>query len=121
MSGVKILLDGARGVFIPRDFNDCFSMKSWNLADDDEDLVVLREGPDHEWYWDAWVSVMSKAVYFDGQGNKWYLWQDGDLFAYCEALMTDEEYEGFYGEPRAERDLDNNEQSDWYDTSAELR
>jgi hypothetical protein len=118
MSGIKILLDGARGVFIPRDFNDCFVMKSWNLEDNDEDLAILREGPAHDWYWEAWDSIMDKAYYLDGNGYRWSLYQDGDLFAICNELMSDEEYEGFYNESRDP--LDNNEQAAWYDTSAEL-
>lgn len=117
MSGIKILLNDSRGVFIPRDFNDCFCMKSWGLKDDDSDLVTLREGPDNEWYWEAWDSVLNKAKYVDGNGYVWFLHQEGDLFAYCKELMTDEEYEDFFGDSR---DIDNNEQARWYDTSAEL-
>ena len=122
MSGIEILLSDHRGVYIPRDFAEFdHSISSWGIPEDDADLVTLRQGPEAEWYWDAWDSVLSRAVFVDGRGNRWRLWQDGDLFAYCEALMTDDEYEGFYGEPRRELDLDNNEQAAWYDTSAELR
>lgn len=121
MSGIEILLSDSRGVFIPQAFADQFDAQSWGFAEDDADLVTLRNGPDAEWYWDAWDAIVQRALYTDANGNRWFLSQDGDLFAYCEALMTDEEYEGFYGEPRPERDLDNDEQSAWYDTSAELR
>lgn len=122
MSGIQLILSDNAGVYVPQCFaNFDHSIRSWNIDEDDVDLVTLRHGPDAEYYWDAWDSVLSRAVFTDARGNRWYLWQDGDLFAYCEALMTDEEYEGFYGEARPERDLDNNEQSAWYDTSAELR
>lgn len=107
MSGMMLLLDSARGVYIPRYFNDCFSMKSWNIEDNDSDLAILREGPENEWYWEAWDSILTRAVYIDGNGHRWYLYQDGDLWAYCRELMTDEEYEGFYGEPREETELEN--------------
>jgi len=107
MSGMMLLLDGSRGVYIPRDFNDCFSMKSWNIEDNDSDLAILREGPENEWYWEAWDSILTRAVYIDGNGHCWYLYQDGDLWAYCRELMTDEEYEGFYDEPREEVEREN--------------
>lgn len=122
MSGIELILTDSRGIFIPRDFaNFDHSIRSWNIDEDDVDFVTLRQGPDAEYYWDAWDSVLSRAVFVDARGNRWYLYQDGDLFAYCQDLMTDEEYENFYGEPRPECDLDNDEQSAWYDTSAELR
>lgn len=101
MSGLELLLSDRRGVFIPRDFAGFdHSMRSFNIDDDDADLQILREGPDHEHYWDAWDSVMSRAKFTDSKGNDWYLTQDGDLWLYCEALMSDEEYENFFGEVR---------------------
>lgn len=121
MSGIELLFSDNLGVYVPRYFARGFDPAAWNIAEDDSDWLTLMDGPDGEWYWDAWDSIISRAVHVDPKGNRWYLWQDGDLFAYCEALMTDEEYEGFYGEPRPERDLDNTEQEAWYDTSAELR
>lgn len=121
MSGVQLLMGDSAGVFLPRQFAHAFDAAFWGIAQNDSDWMTVMNGPDEEWYWDAWQSVLDRAFHIDPNGNKWYLWQDGDLFAYCEDKMTDEEYEGFYGEPRPERDLDNDEQSAWYDTSAELR
>lgn len=99
MSGLELLLSDRRGVFIPRDFAEFdHSIRSFNIDPDDEDLQILREGPDHEHYWDAWDSVMSRAKFTDSKGNEWHLYQDGDLWLYCESLMTDNEYEDFFGE-----------------------
>jgi hypothetical protein len=51
----------------------------------------------------------------------WRLYQDGDLFCYCEKLMTDEEYYDFFGEHRNDLDVDSRFETDnWYDISAEL-
>lgn len=121
MSGIELLFSDNLGVYVPQYFANGFAPEAWGIAADDKDWALLQAGPDNEWYWEAWDWVMTRAVHVDPKGNKWHLWQDGDLFAYCEDLMTDEEYEGFYGEPRPEADLDNNEQEAWYDTSAELR
>lgn len=121
MSGLKILVGDSHGVYVPQVFAEQFDPVKWGMPEDDADWLRCMAGPDAEWYWESWDYLMSRAVRKDADGNVWRLWQDGDLFAYCEALMTDEEYEGFYGEPRPERDLDNAEQEAWYDTSAELR
>lgn len=33
-------------------------------------------------------------------GRRWQLYQDCDLWAYCDELMTDDEYRDFFGEDR---------------------
>jgi hypothetical protein len=122
MSGLKLLVSDSHGVYVPQVFTEQFDPVKWGMPEDDADWLVCMAGPvKTEWYWESWDWIMTRAIRKDADGNVWRLWQDGDLFAYCEALMTDEEYKGFYGEPRRELDLDNNEQAAWYDTSAELR
>ena len=94
--GLELLLSDSRGVYIPRDF-------AMYLQDMDnvtvEDKQILSAGPDHEWYWETWDEVLQKAT-STINGKTWRLWQDGDLWAYCEELMSDEEYEQFFGEER---------------------
>ena len=96
-SGLVLLFDSNRGIYIPKAFAE--SCDHWqNLPSDFGDLL---DGPEAESYWDIWTEVLDNATYTDSAGNVWHLWQDGDLLAYCEALMSDEEYEDFFGEPRA--------------------
>jgi hypothetical protein len=117
MSGIEILLSDNRGVYIPRDFALYFEDMDGVRA---EDMEILKAGPDHEGYWDAWDCVLSDAKR-EINGNVWRLYQDGDLFAYCEELMTDEEYYGFFGEHRSDLDREDRLENDkWYDTSAEI-
>ena len=94
--GLELLLSDARGVYIPRDFALYIEDMDNVTAEDKE---ILSAGPDHEWYWETWDSVLDKAS-STINGKVWRLWQDGDLWAYCEELMTDEEYEQFFGEER---------------------
>jgi hypothetical protein len=94
--GLELLLSDSRGVYIPRDWAMyCQDMDGVSA----EDMEILKAGPDHEWYWEAWDSVLSNA-HGVVNGKTWRLWQDGDLWAYCEDLMTDEEYKNFFGEER---------------------
>lgn len=117
MSGMNLLLSDSRGVYIPRDFAMYFEDMDGVSA---EDMEILKAGPDAENYWDAWDCVLQNAT-ATHNGNVWRLYQDGDLFAYCEALMTDEEYYGFFGEHRMDLDADSRFETDnWYDTSAEV-
>ena len=95
-AGIELLLSDSRGIYIPRDWAMyCQDMDGVRP----EDMEVLKAGPDHEWYWEAWNNVLSNA-HSVHNGKTWRLWQDGDLWAYCEELMTDEEYEQFFGEER---------------------
>ena len=117
MSGIEILLSDSRGVYIPRDFALYYEDMDGVSA---EDMETLKAGPDAEWYWEAWDSVLSNAKR-EINGKVWRLYQDGDLFAYCEELMTDEEYYGFFGEHRSDLDREDRLETDnWYDTTAEV-
>jgi hypothetical protein len=102
MSGVHILLDSNRGVYIPQHFAEivraCLSWEGY----DSNDIDVLLQGPDTDDYWDVWNDVYDDTVFVDSNGNRWCLWQDGDLFIYCEQLMTAKEYENLFGKPRPE-------------------
>jgi hypothetical protein len=125
MSGIELLLSDRRGVYIPRDFAEIIASETRWTGIESSDIEFLLNGPDQEGYWDTWDSVLGSAKYTDPEGNEWRLNQDGDLWLYCEQLMTDEEYEGFFGEARERfNDLDADsrfETDNWYDTSAELK
>lgn len=96
-NSIEIIADSARGVFIPQHAAECLA-SGWTISDTDRE--TLAAGPDAEGYWDTWNTVEQTAEYTDAAGNVWRLYQDGDLFAYCEALMTDREYVDFFGEER---------------------
>jgi len=122
MSGIELLVSDAHGVYIPQIFAG-FDFTNWTGVDS-EDIEVLFRGPNHEDsqnYWDVWDAILYAATYVDANQNVWSLHQDGDLWAICEALMTDEEYYNFFGEHRLDLDADNRFETDnWYDTSMEL-
>lgn len=125
MSGIELLISDSWGIYIPQRFAENF--RDWqNIDTDDQD--VCEAGPDVEGsdYWEAWQNITMNATYTDRDGNVWRLYQDGDLWCYCEDLMTDDEYYDFFGERRErshQLDLDADcrwETDNWYDTSAEL-
>lgn len=94
MQAVEILLSGARGVYIPANFVSEFDVTQWGLDPESWEVQTCSEGQDCLLYWDAWMEILDKAEY-SKDGNVWRLHQDGDLFAICYELMTDEEKEGF--------------------------
>ena len=92
MNGIQLLLSDARGVYIPRDFIDNFNLDKWHI---DTKYAHLLSSPDNDWYWDYWDVVLCVAYFVDELGNKWGLYQDGDLWAICHGLMTDAERVNF--------------------------
>lgn len=106
MSDIEILISDRRGIYIPQDFAAIIRSSegsgSWQ-GYTEEDLVALEAGPSTEGYWDTWDNVLGRVTFKDSRGNVWHLTQDGDLFLYCDRLMTDKEYEDFYGYQRLEK------------------
>ena len=97
MNGVALLLGDSHGQYVPRVFVNGFDMNLWGV--EPEDVELLQKGPEAEYYWDTWEHVLSSAEYSDGMYT-YKLYQDGDLFAVCDDLLSDEEYKEFYGVER---------------------
>lgn len=93
MQAIELLLSDARGVYIPRDFVEGFDLKKWGLDPDGWEVESLYD-PENYSYWDAWDQILSNAEYHK-DGHVWRLHQDGDLWAVCYELMTDEEKTNF--------------------------
>lgn len=80
LSDAILMVDDHWGIYVPQCFANrvdtaCLSGVSTL------DLTILREGPDHPLYWDAWDSVLNNAALMSVDGIAYSLWQDGDLWA----------------------------------------
>ena len=104
MNAIQVLVEDRYGVYIPQAFAKNYPTSAFTNIDqrwtniDQQDLDILHKGPwDNDLYWEAWESVLNNATYTN-QEHTWYLYQNGDLFAICDTMMTNEEYRNFYGE-----------------------
>lgn len=100
MSAVIHFLSDARGVYIPRDFvtdeyNDVAESHcaAWGIKSDDTE--ILAAGPEHEFYWETWDDVLDYAEFTDENGDKYQLYQEGNLWGICHARMSMEERQNF--------------------------
>lgn len=98
MSGLHLMIDARHGIYVPQLFAKEIFFDKWGFKDDDEDIKIISEGPENEFYWEAWQSVLDRAELVNAFGKKFRLYQDGDLWAYCEELMTEQERKDFFGE-----------------------
>lgn len=100
MSGLELLCDSGHGVYIPQLMAGRLHNAGWTGITA-YDILAIENGPygeDSDQYWQAWQDVLYDAEFADEKGNIWRLYHDGDLWAYCEELMTDEEKINFFGE-----------------------
>ena len=93
-NAVSLLLDGARGIYIPRDFVEDFDLADWHISPESWEAQACAD-PESEGYWDAWNQILDRAYYIDADGNRFDLYQDGDLWALCYDKMTAEEHQNF--------------------------
>ena len=88
---VELLLDESRGIYIPRDFTKCFNLEDWGFTEDEiKEIEHDLSSPDNELYWETWDRVLLDARCYSREGKIWYLYQDGDLFAYTLKESTNE-------------------------------
>ncbi len=108
LDAVECLLSDARGQYIPRDFVANFDITQWGIDPKSWAANTCAEGPeDNEHYWEAWDEILNKAEFKSGEYtvgtmgedkltvHTWRLYQDGDLWALCYELMSDEEKQNF--------------------------
>lgn len=93
--GIELLCESYHCQYIPQ-------MKAQQLYDAGwlvraEDVAVCNAGPSNVNYWETWRYILDNATFKDKDGNVWRLYQYGDLWAYCDQLMTDEEKETLFG------------------------
>ena len=89
-------LSDARGIYIPRDFATGFADRDKTVSGvDDETWTILEEGPDHEWYWEAWEDVCNDATVTDEHGNKFTVYQEGDCWLIPVGMEWDDQKEWY--------------------------
>lgn len=89
--GVYLLVDSLHGQYIPQVFLERYP--EWKVSEFTKNEI--QAGPDSEYYLDAWSDLIDDATFTDPEGNVFTLYNDGDLWALCPALMTDEEKSNF--------------------------
>jgi hypothetical protein len=100
-------LSDARGVNIPRDFATSFADRDKTVSGvSPEDWQTLEDGPDAEWYWDAWADVCDNAVVTDENGVKYRVYQEGDCWLIPDGMEWNDETGGFEWPEDSEEETD---------------
>lgn len=80
LSNALLFADSNRGRYIPQHFAESV-VRDYVKGVTDEQYATLAEGPDSEWYWETWDSVLNNAeLTIPETGKAAYLHQDGDLW-----------------------------------------
>ena len=93
---MMLWLSDARGQYIPRDFANSFADRAKTVTGvSDDDWITLENGPDTEWYWEAWDSVCNNAIVTDENGVQYRIHQDGDCWLVPDGMEWSDETETF--------------------------
>ena len=102
MDAVILILSDSRGIYIPRDFicDDYNEIAwehcaAWSLTEENKTHWIDAANPDSDWYWDAWQWICDHAYFTAENGDKYHLYQNGDLWGICYDKMTMEEKRNF--------------------------
>ena len=94
LNAVELLISDSHGIYIPKLFVEMIENNNrWSNINKD-DLSEL-DNPENEWYFDSWSNILDNAVFIAENGDKYILYQDGDLWALCYDKMTIEEKDNF--------------------------
>jgi len=80
MSELILLLDGNRGIYIPKTFIYRYYPTS-TTGISEEDSKILLQGPDHDAYWEVWDDVLNNGRFLDSNGIEYTIYHNDDLFA----------------------------------------
>ena len=87
----SLVLSDTHGIYIPQMWcSDLDQEQSEAIGVDWWDVQVCQAGPDHEWYWDAWDSILNSVSITDDDGVTWTLYQDGDLWEVPEGFTFED-------------------------------
>jgi hypothetical protein len=85
---MEFLINDAHGIYVPQIFATEY-LEKWNHSLNDEDIAILKNGPDEEFYWEVWETLMNDAEIVVND-EIFRLWQDGDLWALGESDIVDD-------------------------------
>ena len=74
----ELAVDGSRGIYVPKFFAENYP--EWCEGNEEE---ILRAGPEHPEYWDAWADVL----YSEHEGKYLSQGESGDLFIISDSPM----------------------------------
>jgi len=75
-----LLLDGARGIYIPQQFAEIYGDQLLNVYDLEDDLHEISKGPDADQYWECWDAILQEGEFKDEYNKIYTLAQNGDLW-----------------------------------------
>lgn len=111
-----LFLDGSRGIYIPQAFAESIKLPALSGLRDGDTLDILRVGPDHEFYWEAWEHVLNNATVTDDDGVEFSVYQDGDCWLVPKGMEWSDEEDGYvWPSEEDEHDGQPDEAQEWHD------
>jgi len=58
---MELIVNGSHGIYVPKIFAERYQNLIDNKEEVIDDLQILLKGPDEEYYWDAWDTVLNRV------------------------------------------------------------
>jgi hypothetical protein len=77
-----LMVNDAHGIYAPQVFVEIMDVAYiLDFKEIKVDWQIVKEGPDHLDYWEAWDAVERMAIFYDDRKDiKYNIWQDGDIW-----------------------------------------
>lgn len=89
---MQLLILDQHGIYIPQYFAQNFANYLTNQEKLKDEISDLLEGPDNEFYWDSWDTVLQDAELKDDNGKNFTLVQNGNLWSIEEGEELPEDF-----------------------------
>ena len=73
---MELIADNHYGIYIPQHIAESGLLSDGGI--DAENVEILKAGPDHEWYWETWDTVLNNFETPDGKVL--FVGECGDVF-----------------------------------------
>jgi hypothetical protein len=91
----ELLVSDANGIYIAQMFCKVYASYITNASEVGEDLQTCLNGPDDEFYWEAWENLINNVQFSNDKGEKYTignLGESGDLWAIPEGYEYPDEF-----------------------------
>mgnify|MGYP003404419484 FL=1 len=90
----ELLVNDSHGIYVMQSFCKAYAAYITNMDEVKEDFDICLEGPDNEFYYDSWDSLLNNVKFTNDAGEPYYignLGEGGDLWAIPEGYEYTED------------------------------
>jgi len=87
-----LVISDSHGIYVPRNFISFITISAtYTITNVEKEAIeIVRSGPDHEHYWDAWDEIERDAIITDDDNLRYFIHMDGDCWIVPVGMIRDD-------------------------------